>query len=118
MPDYDREVKNVGTATIKRGMAAAQDGSSARARVATSADPAWRVIGIALEDITPGATGRLRGKGALIDAGDVLFDGIPSISEGDVFGVSASLAGALAEGVAVPVLRSVWTHGYSALEIL
>lgn len=118
MPDYDREVKNVGTATIKRGMAAAQDGSSARARVATSADPAWRVIGIALEDIIPGATGRLRGKGALIDVGDVLFDGIPSISEGDVFGVSTSLAGAISEGVAVPVLRSVWTYGYSALEVL
>ncbi|MFN7052209.1 MAG: hypothetical protein ACK4NH_08850, partial [Gemmobacter sp.] len=118
LADYDREVNNIGTATIKRGMAVAQDGARVRARVATSADPAWRIIGIALEDIIPGAAGRVRGRGALIDTNDVLFDGSPSVAEGDVFSVSASVAGALVEGAAIPVLRAVWTNGYVAFEVL
>lgn len=117
MSDYDREVNNIGSATIKRGSVVAQDGSRVRARVATSADPAWRILGIALEDIIPGAAGRVRGNGALIDKNDVLFDGTPSIAEGDLFGVSASTPGAAIEGSATPILRAIWTNGYIAFEI-
>lgn len=117
LADYDREVNNIGSATIKRGAVVAQDGSRVRARVATSTDPAWRILGIALEDIIPGAAGRVRGKGALIDRSDVLFDGSPSITEGDLFGVSASTPGAAIEGAATPILRAIWTNGYTAFEI-
>ncbi|PTX39406.1 hypothetical protein IQ03_04977 [Gemmobacter caeni] len=114
--DFDREVKNVGASTIKRGMAVASSGSKVRARVMTGADPAWRFVGIALEDIIPGATGRLRGPGTYIDSGDLLFSGTPAIAEGDTFGVSIS-DGMMTEGATVPLVRCIWTSGYTAFQI-
>lgn len=114
--DYDREVINAGTATIKRGMAVASTASKVRARVMTSSDPAWRFIGFALDDIIPGAMGRLRGPGTYIANTDLLFSGVPSISEGDTFGVGAS-DGMLTEGAAVPLVRCIWTNSYTAFEI-
>lgn len=115
----DREIfveSTEATAVILKGMAVAYDGGLSSGKIATSSDARTAIAGIALENIAPGARGRVQTSGYIAEA-QVLFSGTPAIAFGDTFGVHTT-AGYIIEGASVDLLRAVQIGTVNALEII
>lgn len=116
-PDREVEILNTGSTSILKGMIVALDTSQYKGRVATSADPKTLLAGVALEVIVPGARGRVLKPGAQMAHDQILFDGAPTFSFGDTFGVS-STPGLVIEGAATPFLKIVEIRTSAIFEII
>jgi DNA/RNA endonuclease YhcR with UshA esterase domain len=116
--DREVEIENVDSTTITKGMAVSNSVSRFKGKVALSSDAATLLVGIALDDIVPGARGRVLKRGAVIHQDQIAFSGTPSIVFGDVFGVSGT-PGLIVEGASVTMLRAVevLADGKAVLEL-
>jgi hypothetical protein len=105
MTDEETPVFNGSAVALrrKRAVARASDGNG---RVMNDTDPADLFVGIALEDIRPGAIGRVKTRGHLRVAVDIERSDAGAFSAGATLGVSGS-DGRLALSAGIPLLRCV-----------
>lgn len=92
--DQERRLKNTDTTTILQGHALARGASDRRVRLMTSADAVDLFAGIALEDIRPGAYGRVQHRGWIALGWALRKSGEGStINLGDSFAIDAAAPG-------------------------
>ena len=92
--DQERRMKNTGSATILQGMALARGAGDRQVRIMTSADAVDLFAGIALEDIRPGAYGRVMHRGWIALGWALRKPGEGSaVNLGDSFEIDAATPG-------------------------
>ena len=106
--DEETRVYNAGATTIlrKRAVARISGVDAPNARVMTDTDPAELFVGIAYEDIKPGAWGRVKSAGCIRALIDLARTDAAAFVAGDTFGVSDG-GGQFAKGAAVPLLTAI-----------
>ena len=104
--DEERDLLNSTVTGIPRGSVLAYDGGVKNVRLMTSADAASLFAGVAMDDIVPGASGRIKTAGYLILT-DILRDDALTIAFGDTFSISASAPGKIVKGGSGGLLMAI-----------
>lgn len=103
--DEETVMLNSSSVALRRKQAVAYNTSIYTGRVMTQADPATRFAGIALENIPPGQSGRVKTRGAVRVSMDVDRSDSGGFNFGDTFGVGPT-PGRFVRGAAVPLMTA------------